>query len=202
MKAASREKLEIWRERINRRLLHWVDRLEPASLYDPMRYAITGGGKKFRPLLVLLFAEAAGGDPEDALDAAVAVELVHDFSLVHDDIMDHDELRRGRPTVHKKWDENTALLAGDCLLVQAFRALASIPSCHTLTALNRFSEDIIAVCEGQAFDKSFETQETVTLDEYDTMIGLKTGRLFGLSCELGALFGNGSPAQIKQICSI
>ncbi|MBN1540685.1 polyprenyl synthetase family protein [candidate division KSB1 bacterium] len=197
MNAASRMKIDTWREMIDRRLGHWIDKTDPESLYEPMRYAVTAGGKKLRPVLLLLFAEAVDGDAESVLDAAVAVELVHDFSLVHDDIMDHDELRRGRPTVHKHWDENTAILAGDCLLVQAFRALAAVSSPHLPLALKRFAEDIIGVCEGQAFDKSFETAEIVTLEQYDTMIRLKTGCLFGLSCELGALLVDGSPQQLK-----
>ena len=198
MKEANRLKIDVWRESIDHRMLAWIDRQEPASLYEPMRYAVTAGGKKLRPLLLLLFGEAVGSDPETLFDAAAAIELVHDFSLVHDDIMDHDTLRRGRPTVHAQWDESIAILAGDCLLVHAFRVLSSVPSPHSLAAVQRFAEDIIGVCEGQAYDKAFENRDEVAIHEYANMIGLKTGRLFALCCELGALLGQGTPEEQKQ----
>jgi len=172
---------------------------EPRSLYEPMRYAMAAGGKQLRPMLLLLSCAAVGGSKERALPAALSLELVHNFTLVHDDIMDHDVLRRGRETVYKKWQESTALLAGDALLVQAFAALAALEEPLLSRVLAEYTAAILEVCEGQALDKEYELSASVTMDEYYHMIAQKTGRLFSLACSTGGLVGYGSAAQIRGL---
>ncbi len=161
-----------------------------------MLYAAMSGGKLLRPILLLLACEAAGGKAENALDAAVALEFVHNFTLVHDDIMDHDELRRGRPTVHKRWDENVAILAGDGLLGMAYLALSRVTSPKAPRIFKCFSQGIMEICEGQALDKEFEERQLVSLDEYFDMIDKKTARLFSAGCEVGAILGEANEEQI------
>jgi geranylgeranyl diphosphate synthase, type II len=162
---------------------------EPASLYDPIRYFMDLPGKRIRPVFALqcleLFREPT---PTDA-DAALSTELFHNFSLVHDDIMDRAELRRGFPTVHIKWNEPTALLAGDALLVLAYDALlkANVPELAGL--IHRFNAMALAVCEGQQLDMDFSTFEKVSLGQYQEMIDRKTAALIAFSFELGGFLG-------------
>jgi len=191
--------LDRLREQIDHGLAEYAPDQKPRSLYEPMRYALAGGGKRLRPLLLLLACETVGGEAEQGLAAALALELVHNFTLVHDDIMDHDDLRRGRETVYKKWEQNTAILAGDGLLVQAFSALARVEPALLPRALTAFTDGILEVCEGQAMDKEFESRSLVALDEYYTMIAKKTGRLFSLACEIGAVLGHGDADQIHRL---
>ncbi len=190
------QRLSRLKELIQPGLRAYAPEQEPCSLYEPMRYALSGGGKQLRPLFLLLSCEAVGGSSREALPAALALELVHNFTLVHDDIMDHDELRHGRETVYKKWEESTAILAGDALLVQAFHALADVKAALLPRVLARFTAGILEVCEGQALDKEFELEASVTLDEYYGMIAKKTGRLFSLACEIGGLLGHGTEQQV------
>ncbi len=175
--------------------------VEPPLLYEPVRYVIESGGKRIRPLLLLLSAEAVGGTAEEAVPAAAAIELLHTFTLVHDDIMDQDDLRRGRPTVHVKWDVGTAILAGDGLVALAYRALLAGQSPRLVQMARTFSQSIVEVCEGQALDKAFETRPAVTMEEYLTMIRKKTACLFATSCELGALVGGGTEEQVAALQS-
>ncbi len=171
----------------------------PSYLKEPIRYFLDSPGKKIRPLLTLLCCEALGGNVQQALPAAIAVELLHDFTLVHDDIMDQDDLRRGRPTIHVKWDESTAILTGDALIGLAYQKLMESPD-RMLNRLNLlFSEAIVRVCEGQALDKEFEERESASLKEYEKMIGLKTAWLLKVSCQLGAVIGEGTEAQVAEM---
>lgn len=172
---------------------------EPRLLYEPMRYLIDSGGKRIRPLLVLLSAEAVGGDAAVAVPAAVAVELLHTFTLVHDDIMDHDDTRRGRPTVHVQWDVGTAILAGDGLVALSYRALLSQPSPRLTEMARVFTQGIIQVCEGQALDKEFESRPAVSMDDYLLMVRKKTACLLATSCELGGLVGGGDEAEVAAL---
>ncbi len=171
-----------------------IDRLfmdkEPKSLYEPMAYVMKAPGKRLRPLLVLLSCRAAGGRIEDSLPAAVAVEILHAFTLVHDDIMDHDEKRRGQPTIHKKWDEAVAILAGDGLVTRAFQVLLQSHSAVVPDLLKIFTEGLMDLCEGQAMDKEFESRTQVSLDEYIRMIRKKTARLIEVSCEMGVVLAH------------
>lgn len=172
---------------------------QPASLYEPTRYVLAGGGKRIRATLVMLAAEAVGGTAEAALDAGIAVEVLHNFTLVHDDIMDRADTRRGRHTVHTKWDEGTAILTGDVMIGLAYKVLLDNAPARLAEVLDAFSRGIIDVCEGQALDKEFELRRDVTLDDYLYMIAMKTGRLAEMAAEVGGAVGGGSAGQIDGL---
>jgi geranylgeranyl diphosphate synthase type I len=162
--------------------------IRPQRLHDATMWYPEAGGKRLRPIMALLACEAAGGTAEDALPVALAVELVHNFSLVHDDIMDRDATRRGRATVHTKWDEATAILAGDVLFARAFEVLGRIPDPAAHQEASRLlSTAIRRLCEGQAMDVAFETEPDVTVAAYLDMIRGKTAILFAAACHGGAL---------------
>ena len=167
-----------------------IKQVKPNYLYDPIKYSLNAGGKKIRPTLMMLSAESLGSVKDDAVSCAVGIELFHIFSLVHDDIMDHDEMRRGKPTVHKKWDEPTAILAGDGLIALSNIFMMNTKHQRISDILKVYSETILAVCEGQAFDKEYEDRTDVTLDEYINMISLKTAYLLGASCQIGAIIAS------------
>lgn len=173
-------------------LADFIKRTIPTTLYAPAKYILDAGGKRIRPILVLCACEAVGGKRESALHAAAGLEILHNFTLVHDDIMDNAMSRRGRPTIHTKWDENVAILAGDVLLGLAYRALLQSDSgcVHEMSKI--FTEGVIEVCEGQAYDKEFEDRKRVSLDEYLLMIQKKTGTMVAVATEVGAILGNGS----------
>lgn len=162
---------------------------EPAGLYDPVRYVLDGGGKRVRPVLVLLTAEAYGGADarRRALPTALAVEVFHNFTLVHDDIMDHAPTRRGRPTIHQRWDEPTAILAGDLLMGLSYDLLARTEGADLARLSRSFSRMVARLCEGQSLDLRFETLDAVSVDDYLDMIDRKTGALLEVSLELGGL---------------
>ncbi len=170
---------------------------EPRSLYEPIRYAMEGNGKRLRPILLLLTCDALKGPVEEALPAAAAVELMHNFTLVHDDIMDHDATRRGRPTVHCKWDNETALLAGDGLVALAYRSLLNTRSPNLPRLAQVFTDGIIELCEGQALDRDFERRDDITMPHYLDMIMRKTARLLSICTEMGALVAAANEAQVK-----
>lgn len=170
---------------------------EPRLLYDPARYALRGGGKRIRPLLLLLAAEAYGASIDDAVSAALSVEVFHNFTLLHDDIMDRAPTRRGRPTVHVKWDSATAILAGDYLMALSYRLLAQSRRDLLPDLFQSFSEMVQALCEGQALDKAFESRSDVALDEYMRMIDAKTGALIRTALELGGVIG-GAPLDERR----
>jgi len=171
----------------------------PVSLYEPIRYFVALGGKRIRPILVLLTAEAVGGSTVDALESAVAIELLHNFTLVHDDIMDEDDMRRGHPTVHKRWDQGVAILAGDGLIGMAYRILTQKNHPRFYERIRIFTTAVIEVCEGQAMDKEFEEKLEVTSAEYSLMIRKKTASLIAMASQLGALSANGNSDQAEQL---
>jgi geranylgeranyl diphosphate synthase type II len=179
--------LDARRERIETAIRAAVGATDPVELYAPAQYVLEGGGKRLRPLLVALASEMHGADLETALPAAVSVEVFHNFTLVHDDIMDHADTRRGRETVHLRWDEPTAILVGDLLMGIAYEKLAELPATGVPAALASFSAMVRRLCEGQTLDMAFETRDDVTLDEYVRMIDGKTGALLGCCLELGAI---------------
>ncbi len=164
---------------------------KPNNLYDPLRYFFALGGKRIRPILTLLAAEkfTAKDSRIDALDAALAVEVFHNFSLVHDDIMDEAPVRRGKPTVHTKWDANIAILSGDVMLVKAYQYLNNYPAEVSKKLIDVFNKTAIEVCEGQQMDMDFEKRVSVEQDEYLKMISLKTSVLLGCALQLGAIVG-------------
>lgn len=199
MKTDFDKRISALKEQISQRIGEILAKKDPVSLYEPMRYALTAGGKQIRPVLLLLANEAVGGQTEHALNAAAAVELVHNFTLVHDDIMDNDDLRRGRETVHKHWDDNVAILSGDGLLVLAYQALNQTRTNNLQQVMTTFSKGILDVCEGQAMDKEFESRDLVSIDEYFTMIEKKTAALISMSCKIGALLGTENQDYILAI---
>ncbi|MFT5925971.1 MAG: geranylgeranyl diphosphate synthase type II [Rubritalea sp.] len=160
---------------------------EPAGLYDPVHYILELGGKRLRPLLTLMSAKMYGAQVQDALDAAVAVEVFHNFTLLHDDIMDAAELRRGQATVHKKWNINTGILSGDAMLIMAYRLFEGFDREQFFQLHNVFSKTALEVCEGQQYDVDFETRDDVTVSEYLLMIQLKTSVLVGCALQMGAI---------------
>lgn len=193
-------RIDNYRDAINDRLNQAVDKQIPVSFYGPVRYVLEGGGKRIRPILVILACKAAGGNQDDCLDAAVAVEILHNFTLVHDDIMDNDDLRRSRETVHKKWDEATAILAGDGLVALAYHYLLKTKTTEITAIANIFTTGIIDLCEGQALDKEFEGRFDIDLDQYMLMVEKKTARLLMISSEIGAIIGGANQKQ-RQILS-
>jgi len=187
-----------YRSRINHRLFSLASQHEPAYLYDPVKYVFRSKGKRLRPILTLLVANMFDVPEEEAMPAAISVEILHNFSLVHDDIMDQDDMRHGLPSVFRKWDESTAILAGDVIFAMAYAELSKVKN-NLLPCFRIFNEATIKLCEGQALDKTFESQESVTLDEYLNMVKLKTGTLLSLCCQLGALMGNATKAEILDL---
>ncbi len=164
-----------------------VAHTEPHQLYDPIKYILSLGGKRIRPSLTLMMCDFFGSDYKKSMSAAMAVELFHNFSLIHDDIMDKAPLRRGKSTVHEKWDVNTAILSGDAMLILAYRFFENYepPMFQELAKL--FSETALQVCEGQQHDMDFETRDDVTLVEYIQMIDHKTAVLLGAAMKMGAI---------------
>lgn len=168
---------------------------EPAGLYDPLRYMISIGGKRIRPTLCLLTYLLYRDDiNESILEPAAALEVFHSFTLIHDDIMDKSPLRRGQDTVWKKWNEDTAILSGDVMQIDAYKRLAKAPADKVGAALDLFSKTAAQVCEGQQYDMEFENRAEVKMDDYAMMIGLKTAVLIACSAKMGALIA-GAPAK-------
>lgn len=172
----------------------------PTSLYAPQRYILSNGGKRIRPILVLMSCGLCGGQKEDALSAGTAVELLHNFTLMHDDIMDQAESRRGEECVHIRWDTPSAILAGDGMFVQAMLQLQNLPSDVDFRRITRiFLEGINTVCEGQAMDMEFEQRDDVTEKEYLAMIEGKTGALIRASMQIGALCASADDQQVHDL---
>lgn len=164
----------------------------PETLYEPIRYFLGIGGKRLRPVLTLLAADLFGAAIKDGLPAALSIEMFHNFTLMHDDIMDAAPLRRGKETIHKKWNINTAILSGDATLITAYQLLAECNAGVLVELLNVFNKMAQEVCEGQQLDMDFEKLPTVSEEEYIWMIRLKTSVLLGAALEMGAILGNAS----------
>ena len=161
---------------------------EPAGLYDPLRYMIQIGGKRIRPRLCLTaYALYKEGFSEEILIPAAAIEVFHSFTLIHDDIMDKADVRRGVPTVYRKWDENTAILSGDVMSIESYKMIAKAPAHVLPQALELFSKTAAEVCEGQQYDMDFENMDFVSMEDYLKMIGLKTAVLIACAAKLGAI---------------
>ena len=169
---------------------------EPAGLYDPLRYMMDIGGKRIRPRLCLTaYALYKDSLSEEILFPAAAIEVFHSFTLIHDDIMDKADVRRGVPTVYRKWDENTAILSGDVMSIKSYKLLAKAPAAALPKALELFSTTAAEVCEGQQYDMDFENEESVPMENYLKMIGLKTAVLIACSAKLGALIAGASETE-------
>jgi len=173
---------------------------QPADLYDPIKYILSLSGKRIRPLLVLMGAKLFGKENlQEVVPASIAIEYFHNFSLIHDDIMDRAPLRRGKATVHQKWNDNVAILSGDALLVKAYLELGKSPSAHIPDLLNVFNKVALEVCEGQQYDMDFEKKTNVSEDDYLNMIRLKTSVLLGGALQMGAILANADQEQQQLI---
>ena len=172
---------------------------EPELLYAPIIYSMSGGGKRLRPVLLLLTAEAFGGNVEEAMPAALAVEIFHNFTLLHDDIMDNADVRRGKPAVFAKWGGNVALLSGDAMLITAYKHLARVAPDVLPRVMNIFGDMALEVCEGQQYDMDFESMDGVSVEEYMQMIERKTSALLSGSATIGATMAGASEDDIRKI---
>ena len=191
--------IKSYQEVFNSYLNERVSSKEPAGLYDPMCYILDLGGKRLRPVLTLIAASAFQAKKEQALDAALAIEVFHNFTLLHDDIMDEAPLRRGKPTVHHKWDVNTGILSGDAMLIYAYQLLEAYPEDIFKLLMRLFSRTAREVCEGQQYDMDFETREDVTISEYMLMITYKTAVLVAAAMQMGAIIARTSEENQKNI---
>lgn len=174
-------------------------RFEPAELYDPIKYTMEPGGKRIRPVLVLMACDLFGGEVDTCVKPALAVELFHNFTLLHDDIMDQAAMRRGRETVYKKWSINAAILSGDTMFALAYELLSEVRKELLPGVLSLFTTTAREVCEGQQYDMNFETRNDVSISEYLHMIRLKTAVLLGCSLKLGAICGGASAEDAEII---
>lgn len=175
---------------------------QPNELYEPFKYILKLGGKRMRPVLVLLGCEMFGGKAKKALPQAIAIELFHNFTLIHDDIMDKAPLRRGLPTVHEKFNSNIAILSGDVMLVYAYEQLIQCRKELVKPVVTLFNETAIKVCEGQQWDMNFENRNDVSAIDYLQMIELKTAVLLGCSLQIGAIIGDASAKEAKRIYNV
>lgn len=171
----------------------------PRNLYDPIQYILGLGGKRLRPTLTLMTTDCFGGDVSAALDAALAIEVFHNFSLIHDDIMDNAPLRRGQQTVHEKWDLNTGILSGDAMLIMAYQLFEGYNAKQFQQLTTLFSKTALQVCEGQQYDIDFETRFDVTIPQYIKMIEYKTAVLVGAAMQMGAIVA-GASVEDQQKC--
>ena len=172
---------------------------QPAELYEPISYLMQLGGKRMRPVLVLIATEMFDGNVFKALDAAIGIELFHNFTLMHDDIMDKAPLRRGKPTVHAKWNESAAILSGDVMFVEAYKLMIKVDDSILREVLAIFSDTASGVCQGQQADMNFEKRDDVSLPEYLEMIRQKTAVLLAGSMQIGALIGGAVPDQANLL---
>lgn len=184
--------LEEFRQIIENEIQSLSIKKDPEELYEPIRYILSLGGKRIRPALTLMGCEMYIVDYKKAIPAALAIEVFHNFTLVHDDIMDRAPIRRGNATIHQKWNDNIAILAGDTMLPMAYELLMHLDDLVLKKVLRCFNTTARDVCEGQQYDMNFETQDQVRLDDYIEMIRLKTAVLLGTSLEIGSIIGGAS----------
>lgn len=177
---------------INQEVLQLDWHREPYGLYEPIEYTLAAGGKRIRPQLAMIASQLFGGKDEDVLPAALALEVFHNFTLLHDDVMDHADVRRGRPTVHVKWNANTAILSGDQMLIETYKLLAGVPKEKLSQCLDMFNKMATEICEGQQYDVDFEAKEMVSETEYLMMIGKKTAVLLATALQMGAYIAGAS----------
>lgn len=172
---------------------------EPKGLYAPIAYTMAAGGKRVRPQLAMIACGIFGGNEQEVAPAAMALEVFHNFTLLHDDVMDKAEVRRGRPTVHIQWNENTAILSGDQMMIEAYKLLAEVPADKLHKVLHLFNKMATEICEGQQYDVDFESQEHVTIEEYLKMIRLKTSVLLATALQIGSYLAGANEAQQEAL---
>ena len=165
---------------------------EPYGLYEPIEYTLSLGGKRLRPMLAVLASQIFNGNKQDVIPAALALEVFHNFTLIHDDVMDKAQVRRGQPTVHTKWDENTAILSGDQMMIEAYKQIAQLSDSKLPQVLRWFNEMATSICEGQQYDIDFESSTTVAISDYLMMIEKKTALLLAYSLRIGAYIAGAS----------
>lgn len=175
----------------------WIK--EPVGLYEPISYTMTQGGKRVRPALMLMAYNLYRDDIEKIINPAIGIEVFHNFTLLHDDIMDKASIRRGKPTVHLKWDENTAILSGDVMQILAYEYISDVPAQYLKEVLKLFTKTAAEICEGQQYDMEFESRVDVNPDEYLEMIRLKTAVLLGCSLQIGAILGGSSQKDAESL---
>ena len=186
------QKIETYQKLFIDYLDNYTTDRDPLNLYNPVNYILKLGGKRLRPVLTLMSAEVFGSDARLALNAALAVEVFHNFTLVHDDIMDDAPLRRGKQTVHEKWDVNAGILSGDAMLILAYQLFEKYDAEKFKRLIGLFSKTALEVCEGQQYDIDFETRNDVTIAEYLKMIEFKTAVLVGAAMKIGAIVADAS----------
>lgn len=172
---------------------------EPKGLYEPIAYTLASGGKRLRPTLALIAADVFNGKEEEVLPAALALEVFHNFTLLHDDVMDRAEVRRGRPTVHVQWNDNTAILSGDQMLIEAYKLLSGVPADKLPQVLRWFNEMATRICEGQQYDVDFEHTSLVTIEDYMKMIEGKTAVLLANALRTGGYISGATPEQQEAL---
>lgn len=177
--------------------LNW--QMQPQGLYEPINYVLALGGKRIRPALTLMACNLFNEYIDEAIAPALGIEVFHNFTLLHDDIMDRADIRRGRPTVHKKWNDNTAILSGDVMQIAAYQLIAKTPTAYLKPVLDLFSATAREICEGQQYDVDFETRNDVTAEEYLEMIRLKTAVLLACSLKTGALIGGATAIDADEL---
>jgi len=186
-------------QRINQYLDDIETVKEPRELYLPVEYCLGNGGKRIRPLMALMACDMFDGKIEDALPPAVGMEIFHNFTLMHDDIMDEAPLRRGKPSVYKKWNSNTAILSGDVMFGMAVKHISETPSQYLKPVLDLFNQTVLEVCEGQQYDMNFETLDKVSEEQYINMIRLKTAVLPAACLKIGGIVAGASPKEADMI---
>lgn len=184
---------------INDEILKLDWKREPYGLYEPIEYTLAAGGKRVRPQLAMIASQMFGGKEEEVLPVALALEVFHNFTLLHDDVMDKAQVRRGRATVHVKWNENTAILSGDQMIIEAYKLLAEVPADKLAKVLKMFNQMGTEICEGQQYDVDFESQEEVSIEEYLKMIRLKTAVLLANALKMGAYIAGAKDEQQEML---
>lgn len=184
---------------INKEILKLDWDREPQGLYQPIAYTLVAGGKRVRPQLAMIASQLFGGKDEDVRNAALALEVFHNFTLVHDDLMDRAKVRRARPTVHVQWNENTAILAGDQMMIEAYKLISEVPEDKLAKVLRLFNKMATQICEGQQYDVDFENKEEVSIDDYLKMIRLKTSVLLATALQIGAYIAGAEEQQQEAL---
>jgi len=192
-------KIEELRIIINEQLLDYYKNRKPIGLYEPIDYVLSDGGKRIRPVLCLMACNMFNENIQDAIKPAIGLETFHNFTLLHDDIMDKANVRRGKTTVHKKWNENTAILSGDAMMIEAYEQFLSLPPTILAQVLPIFNRTALEVCEGQQYDVDFEEILEISENEYLKMIRLKTAVLLAASLQIGAIIGKASTEDAQKM---
>lgn len=186
-------------DKINKYISELQFTRSPKGLYDPVEYVLSLGGKRIRPVLMMMAYNLYNENVSDILSPAAGIETYHNYTLLHDDLMDRADMRRNKPTVHKVWNDNTAILSGDAMLVLAYRLLSDCPSAYLKDVLDVFSLTALEICEGQQFDMEFEQRQDVSEEEYLEMIRLKTAVLLAASLKIGGILGGASKEDAQAL---